>query len=196
MEDQCNACRTMSPYNRRPNYQPNLSLQWRQNGHDRVSNHQPNDCLLNRLFRRRSTKIWILRVTGLCEGNSTVTSEFPAQSASNVENVSIRWRYHGDYLSSQVFCGTSEQFHKNLICNVSLEVTLLILQTYLPGTKELNILCSMKVCFLGPFHTYYTNALPHWCIWNRWDGLIAYIRFSYLSLLVECSIHVGIVWLT
>ena len=38
-----------------------------------VSNHQPRDCLLNRLFRRRSKKTSKLRVTGLCEGNSPVT---------------------------------------------------------------------------------------------------------------------------
>ena len=42
-----------------------LSLQWRHNGHDSVSNHQPHDCLLNRLFRRRSKKTSKLRVTGL-----------------------------------------------------------------------------------------------------------------------------------
>ena len=30
------------------------SLQWRHNDHDSVSNHQPQGCLLNRLFRRRS----------------------------------------------------------------------------------------------------------------------------------------------
>ena len=30
----------------------------------------------------------------LCEGNSPVTGEFPAQRASNVENVSIWWRHH------------------------------------------------------------------------------------------------------
>ena len=47
-----------------------LTLQWRRNEHDGVSNHQPNDCLLNRLFRRRSKKISKLRVTGLCVGNS------------------------------------------------------------------------------------------------------------------------------
>ena len=29
------------------------SFQWRHNGRDGVSNHQPYDCLLNRLFRRR-----------------------------------------------------------------------------------------------------------------------------------------------
>ena len=39
--------------------------------------------------RRRSKKTSKLRVTGLCAGNSPVTTEFPAQSASNAENVSI-----------------------------------------------------------------------------------------------------------
>ena len=34
------------------------------------------------------------RITGLCEGNSPVTGEFPAQKASNAENVSIWWRHH------------------------------------------------------------------------------------------------------
>ena len=39
-----------------------LPLQWRHNGHDGVSNHQRLDCLLNRLFRRRSNKTSKLRV--------------------------------------------------------------------------------------------------------------------------------------
>ena len=30
-----------------------VPLQWRHNGRDGVSDHQPRDCLLNRLFRRR-----------------------------------------------------------------------------------------------------------------------------------------------
>ena len=46
------------------------SLPWRHNEHDGVSNHQPHDCLLNRLFRYRSKKTSNLRVTGLCGGNS------------------------------------------------------------------------------------------------------------------------------
>ena len=81
------------------------TLQWRHNGRDGVSNHQPHDCLLNRLFRHRSKKTSKLCVTGLCEGNSpvtaslrfvrrTVTGDFPAQLASNTENVSIWWRHH------------------------------------------------------------------------------------------------------
>ena len=39
--------------------------------------------------RRISKKTSKLRVTGLCGGNSPVTGEFPAQMASNLENVSI-----------------------------------------------------------------------------------------------------------
>ena len=73
-----------------------VSLPWRRNGRDSVSNHQPHDCLLNRLFRRRSKKTSKLRVTGLCAGNSPGTGEFPAQMASYAENVSIWWRHHGD----------------------------------------------------------------------------------------------------
>ena len=58
------------------------SLQWRHNGQDSVSNHQPHDCLHNHLFRRTSKKTSKLRVTGLCAGNSPGTGEFPAQMAS------------------------------------------------------------------------------------------------------------------
>ena len=71
-----------------------VSLRWCHNGRDSVSNHQPHDCLLNRLFIRRSKKTSKLRVTGLCVGNSPWTGEFPAQMASNAENVSIWWRHH------------------------------------------------------------------------------------------------------
>ena len=59
-----------------------------------VSNHQPHNCLLNCLFRRRSKKISKLRVTGPCEGNTPGTGEFPAKRASSVENVSIWWHHH------------------------------------------------------------------------------------------------------
>ena len=71
-----------------------VSLQWRHYERDGVSNHQPHDCLLNRLFRRKWKKTSKLRVTGLCEGNSPVTGEFPAQMASNAENASIWWRHY------------------------------------------------------------------------------------------------------
>ena len=70
------------------------TLQWRNNGRDSVSNHQPHDCLLNCLFQTQMKKTSKLRVTGICVGNSPVTGEFPAQMASNAENASIWWRHH------------------------------------------------------------------------------------------------------
>ena len=73
-----------------------LPLRWRHNGRDGVSNHQPHDCLLDSLFGLRSKKTSTSRVTGLCVGNSPVTGEFPAQKASNAENVSVWWRLHAN----------------------------------------------------------------------------------------------------
>ena len=54
-----------------------ITLRWRHNGHDSVSNHQPHACLLNRLFRHRSKKTSKLRFTGLCARNSPVERWMP-----------------------------------------------------------------------------------------------------------------------
>ena len=71
-----------------------------------TSNHQPHDCLLNRLFRCKSKKISKLRVTGLCAGNSPGTGEFPTQMDSNAENVSI-WSSHHDLCGESAWLGAS-----------------------------------------------------------------------------------------
>ena len=73
-----------------------VALQRRNNECDGVSNYRRLECLPNRVFRRRSKNTSKLRVTGLCDGNSPVTGEFPAQRASNAENVSIWWWRHHD----------------------------------------------------------------------------------------------------
>ena len=75
-------------------YEEGLSLRWRHNERDCVSNHQPQYCLLKLFIGRRSKKTPKLRVTGLREGNSPETDEFPAKRASNAGNVSIWWRHH------------------------------------------------------------------------------------------------------
>ena len=70
------------------------TLQWRHNECDGVSNHWHIHCLRNFLFRRRSKKTSKPRVTGVCDGNSPVTGDFPAPKSSTAENVSISWRQH------------------------------------------------------------------------------------------------------
>ena len=57
---------------------PTFTLHWRHNELDGVSIHQPHDCLLSRLFGRRSKKTSKLRVTGLCAGNSPGNSPHKA----------------------------------------------------------------------------------------------------------------------
>ena len=91
------SCRDLTIWQLYPDSRP-TTLHWRHNGRDRVSNHRHPDYLLHLLFRCRSKKTSKLRVTGLCEGNSPETGEFPSQRASNAENVSIWWRHHGAYI--------------------------------------------------------------------------------------------------
>ena len=72
-------------------------LQCRHKERDGVSNHRRLHCLLNRLFRPKSKKPLKPRDTGPL---------FPAQRASNMENVSLWWRFHGLLsFSSQVYIG-------------------------------------------------------------------------------------------
>ena len=81
---------------------------------DGVSDHQPHDRLLNRIFRRRSKKTSKFRVTGLCAGNSPVTGEFPAQMASNGENVSIWWRHHVEKVEATSMKYHSEKYYRQV----------------------------------------------------------------------------------
>ena len=73
-----------------------VTVQWRHNERDSVSNHRRLDYLFNRLFMGRSKKISKFRVTGLCERNPPVTGGFPSQGVSNAENVSI-WLSHDSH---------------------------------------------------------------------------------------------------
>ena len=75
------------------------SLRWRHNEHDGVSNHQPIDCLLNCLFRRKSTKHQSSASLAFVRGihRSPVT-----QRASNAEIVSIWWCHH-DIIFTSVY---------------------------------------------------------------------------------------------
>ena len=95
------------------------SLRWRHNEHDGVSSHQPQGCLLNRLFGRRSKKTSKLRVTGLCVGNSPGT----AQMASNAENGSIWWRHHVHLQRWYKLCFTIACVRSGITCKIDFYVS-------------------------------------------------------------------------
>ena len=69
------------------------TLQWRNNGHDGVSNHQPSDCLFNRYSGTDERNIKAPCHWPSC-GEVTGTGEFPEQGTSYAENVSVWWRHH------------------------------------------------------------------------------------------------------
>ena len=152
------------------------SLRWRHNGHDSVSNHQPHRCLLNRLFWCRS-KTSKFRVTGLCAGNSPGTSEFPAQMASNAENVSIWWRHHvvnnHDYVMAHSTLltfseGTSTSrrwFHPQMTSHVELSWWRLQMEAFCTWTRCFIIYCyylllcsdmviTQNICWKLSFHIF------------------------------------------
>ena len=71
---------------------------------DCVSNHRRPDCLLKRLFRRRSKETSQLCVTALCQGNPPATGGFPSNRNSQSRgNLSNWWRHH-EVLCELLFC--------------------------------------------------------------------------------------------
>ena len=100
-----------------------VSLLWRHNGRDGISNRQPRLCLLNRSSRRRSKKTSKLRVTGLCAGDSSVTGEFPAQMDSYAENVSIWWRHQVRVSEDRLYIIQSATISINHWCFGLLHIT-------------------------------------------------------------------------
>ena len=137
------------------------TLQWRHNARDGVSNQQPYDCLLNHLFRRRSKKTPRLRVTDHCAGNLPGTGEFPAQRASNTENVIIWWRHH-DLWEYHAKCVPGRQ-----ITNWALK----------QNRRKCGSRCSIlslgtlsEICFICTKHVYWYQYKP---------GLKLYVNMIY-----------------
>ena len=90
--------------------------------------------------RHRSKKTSMLHIAGLCVGNSPVIGEFPAQRASNTENVSIRWHHH---VSTRVSPAT-------VLTN-----TWLYLQTYICRADSRLAPCQWETSLQN-------NTIPHW----------------------------------
>ena len=84
------------------------TLQWRHNAGDGISNHQSHDCLLNRLFRRRSKKTSKLCVTGLCE-------EIQWWSVNSLHKGPVTWKLFpfDDIMKISIICVWRYTFRTN-----------------------------------------------------------------------------------
>ena len=124
-------------------------------------------------------RIWFVIVcstvgSGAGVGNSLVTGEFPAQRASNAENVSIWWRHH----NKCPFCIADALL-------VYCQIIYIIIVTYFKTTRDLttsggnprynflggrNIKTSQKPMFL---HIATRVCGRHWhtWTWKQWDSM-------------------------
>ena len=142
------------------------TLRWHHNGRDSVSNHQPHDRLLNRLFGHRSKKTSKLRVTGLCAGNSPGTGEFPTQMASNAENVSIWWRHYDIILT-----------HWGRVMHICVSKLTIIGSDngLVPGRRQTIIWTNYGILLIGPLGTNFNEIL------------IGYQTFSFKKMHLKMS---------
>ena len=164
---------------------------WRHNGHDGVSNHQPYDCLLNRLFgweRNPQSSAWLAFV----QGNSPVTDEFPAQMASYAENASIWWRHH--------VTGKSRKFSEEAVI-LSLNI---INTTVVSQWAPWRVKSSASRLFAQPFVKVHIKenikAPRHWRLWEDnvsiwWRHHVSLRHLTGLSsaVLPRCLSTLGVV---
>ena len=129
------------------------------------------------LFRRRSKKTSKLRVTGLCAGNSPVAGEFPAQMASNAENVSIWWRHHVHSCTSLLLAFINLGIHTHVLtsftispCSSSMSHNALFI-TELCTCVQISI---TKLCIVR----YMPNAFR-----DLWDGFIPFRSSVFVNML-------------
>ena len=98
-----------------------------------------------------------LRVFGFCVGNSPLTGEFPAQKASNAENISILLRHH-------------ESSHRrgSSYCETALWTLSCIKQTPSTAPSGERIINTWPLCVFGKLwsvkHSYseFFNKAAHW----------------------------------
>ena len=117
-----------------------------------------------------SKKTSKLRVFGFCVGNSPVTGEFPAQKASNAENISILLRHH-------------ESSHRrgSSYCETALWTLSCIKQTPSTAPSGERIINTWPLCVFGKLwgvkHSYseFFNKTAHW------NGNVILTKFSSLA---------------
>ena len=119
--------------------------------------------------RRRSKKTPKPRVTGLCEGNSPVTGEFPAQRASSAENVSIWWRHHasiGEFTRNYSKGGNTlpsshNWYSKGVNFFIKLDKTYVLFNFSTNLTEIITLRYTNHVTAAMPI-VYFRSKCPHW----------------------------------
>ena len=129
--------------------------------------------LTDPLFRCRSKKISKLHITGLCVGNSHVTSEFPAQRTSNAENVSIWWRHHANTVKVLDKWGhTKFGFLTDFRCTPRIAMAAWLVPIVMKGSPRFPYL--LVNIWWNPYYWYSVRRIPQSggivAQWVKWCG--------------------------
>ena len=152
------------------------------------------------LFRRTSKKTSKLRVTCLCERNSPRTGVFPAQRASNAENVSIWWRQHVAFqifiialfwAVSSILSVTADLWrHIAVSCAFHLHIVLCHMHTFngLNLRSWFHILFPCTIANLLLVATILLSSSLSLLLWLSLPSLLSSLLFSY-HYLYHCCHH-------
>ena len=131
-----------------------------------------------------------LRVTGLCAGNSPVTGEFPAQSASNAENVSIWWRHHAYALEPGV---TRWSYFKMFILCLSWVQYIDGLMQKRRNSSALAMELLTYLLTILSFHPTTTSCCDSFCNSKshlmKWFCLLQRRAFERLGIIAYCTLR-------
>ena len=119
--------------------------------------------------RCRSKETSKLRITGLCDGNSPSTGEFPAQRACNAQNVSIWWRHHR--------LGLSDASYRSgrIIWNSNISGDLIGGTTWSKWAPLRDLLCANEIYFSYKIrretscfgvNRFFKEELVPWCLYG------------------------------
>ena len=153
-------------------------LQWRHNGRNGVSNHQPPDSLLNRLFRHRSKKTSKLRVTCLCEGNSLVTSSnetFPTLLALCAVNSPVT----GKFPSQRTNDWVNNRDAGDLTSYLTHYDVILMNHMRNPGDLTYYFQINLEIC----------GQIPH----TSYDVTVIRLRFTIIDTYHSSPIHILVI---
>ena len=141
------------------------------------------------VYPTRSKKTLKLHVTGLCAGNSPFTGEFPAQRASNAENISIWLRHHEWKISIYNFLhcfAHTASITRNVACNSLIRATCATEVVTLITSGAASDDNSVKIIFPSMEKVHAMFLVVQWCDFRlAWSAQSLNSRLSNTTPVVE-----------
>ena len=141
-----------------PWYQATVALQWRHNGRDSVSNHQPHHCLLNRLFsadlRKHQSSVSLAFVQGIHRWPVNSPHKWPVtwKMFPFDDVIMSPWKQLGCHFANNIFK-----------CMVRMQITLFWFKFYWNHYLSL-----VQAAYRWQIASLHNSDPVHWYVWDTW----------------------------